>query len=104
MARPRHPNKEIEAAVRYAEARGWTLTPAKGHAWGRLRCPPTRPATAARCPSGPPRSTRKAWSDASAVGSTDARTRRRPDDHRRAEDVLVHPHPGGRERDHRRAG
>ncbi len=39
MARPRHPCKEIEAAVQYAESRGWTCTPAPGHAWGRLRCP-----------------------------------------------------------------
>jgi hypothetical protein len=39
MARPRHPNKEIEAAVQYAEAHGWTCTLSKrGHAWGRLRC------------------------------------------------------------------
>jgi hypothetical protein len=37
--RPRHPNKEIEAAVKYAEANGWTcVVPAK-HAWGRLLCP-----------------------------------------------------------------
>jgi hypothetical protein len=35
----RHPNKEIEAAVAYAESRGWTLTPSRGHAWGILRCP-----------------------------------------------------------------
>src|SRR5438128_4828702 len=39
MARSRHPNKEIEAAVVYAEAHGWTCTPAKGHAWGIIRCP-----------------------------------------------------------------
>ncbi len=39
MARPRHPSKEIEAAVRYAEGFGWTCTLSKGHAWGRLRCP-----------------------------------------------------------------
>lgn len=39
--RPRHPNKEIEAAIRYSEARGWVCTKAHGnaHAWGRLRCP-----------------------------------------------------------------
>jgi len=36
--RPRHPNKEIEAAVRYAEAAGWRYREAKGHAWGRLLC------------------------------------------------------------------
>jgi hypothetical protein len=39
MAKSRHPNKEIEAAVAYALARGWTLVAAHGHAWGILRCP-----------------------------------------------------------------
>jgi hypothetical protein len=39
MARLRHPNKEIEAAVAYAIGRGWTLTAARGHAWGILWCP-----------------------------------------------------------------
>jgi hypothetical protein len=38
VARPRHPNKEIEAAVAYAEARGWSWKKAAGHAWGRLLC------------------------------------------------------------------
>ena len=38
-ARPRHPNKEIEAAVAYAESKGWTCELAKGHAWGHLLCP-----------------------------------------------------------------
>lgn len=37
MARPRHPQKEVEEAVAYAEARGWTWRP-MGH-WGRLFCP-----------------------------------------------------------------
>lgn len=37
MARPRHPSKEVEAAVAWAEARGWTWRP-MGH-WGRLFCP-----------------------------------------------------------------
>lgn len=39
MARPRHPSKEIEAAIQYAEAQGWTVELSKGHAWGRLLCP-----------------------------------------------------------------
>jgi hypothetical protein len=39
MARPRHPNKHIEAAVRYAEALGWEVEISAGHAWGRLFCP-----------------------------------------------------------------
>ena len=36
MTRARHPNKEIEAAVAYAESKGWTLRK-MGH-WGRLFC------------------------------------------------------------------
>jgi hypothetical protein len=40
MARSRHPNKEIEAALRYAEAHGWRVEKAKrGHNWGRILCP-----------------------------------------------------------------
>lgn len=39
MARSRHPNKEIEAAVQYAEASGWTVEMSNGHAWGHLLCP-----------------------------------------------------------------
>lgn len=37
--RNRHPDKDIEAAVRYAEEHGWFCVPGKGHAWGILRCP-----------------------------------------------------------------
>lgn len=36
--RPRHPNKEIEAAVADAEAQGWTWHKVSGHAWGKLYC------------------------------------------------------------------
>ena len=41
MSEPRHPNKEIRAAVEDALARGWTLVPGgpPAHAWGQLRCP-----------------------------------------------------------------
>ena len=39
MARPAHPRKEIEAAVVYAEALGWTVKLSNGHAWGRMKCP-----------------------------------------------------------------
>ncbi|REK21671.1 MAG: hypothetical protein DWQ45_16860 [Planctomycetota bacterium] len=39
MHRPRHPNKHIEAAVRYAEAQGWRVVSSNGHAWARLFCP-----------------------------------------------------------------
>jgi hypothetical protein len=37
LARSRHPKAEVEEAVRYAEAKGWTLRKL-GH-WGRLFCP-----------------------------------------------------------------
>lgn len=37
MPRPRHPHKEIEAVVAYAEALGWRVV-MQGH-WGRLYCP-----------------------------------------------------------------
>lgn len=36
MSRPRHPDKDVEEAVRYAEERGWTVR-MQGH-WGRLYC------------------------------------------------------------------
>jgi hypothetical protein len=36
LARGRHPNKEVEAAVAEAESQGWTLRK-QGH-WGRLYC------------------------------------------------------------------
>jgi hypothetical protein len=36
VPRPRHPNKEIEAVIDYAETRGWTLRQ-MGH-WGHLFC------------------------------------------------------------------
>lgn len=39
MARSRHPDKDIEAAVAYAEDQGWRFQKSKGHAWGRLFCP-----------------------------------------------------------------
>lgn len=41
MPRKKHPNKEIETAVRYAESQGWRHKEAGGsaHAWGRLLCP-----------------------------------------------------------------
>ncbi len=40
MARPKHPNKEIEAALQYAESKDWTVEKTRGssHAWGRARC------------------------------------------------------------------
>jgi hypothetical protein len=39
MGRPRHPDKHIEAAVRYALERGWRVEISQGHAWGHLLCP-----------------------------------------------------------------
>lgn len=38
VGRPRHPNKEIEAAVAYAEQQGWIWSKINGHAWGSLMC------------------------------------------------------------------
>jgi hypothetical protein len=37
--RSRHPRKEIEAALRYAEAHGWRIEEGGAHAWGRMFCP-----------------------------------------------------------------
>jgi hypothetical protein len=39
MARSRHPNKEIEAVIQYAEDRGWRVLVGGSHAWGFLYCP-----------------------------------------------------------------
>jgi len=39
MARARHPKPEVEAALREAEAAGWTVYPTTaGHRWGYMRC------------------------------------------------------------------
>jgi hypothetical protein len=38
MARPTHPDKDIERAVLYAETHGWRYDHSNGHAWGRLYC------------------------------------------------------------------
>lgn len=37
--RKKHPDKEIEATIRYAETQGWQVVECSGHAWGMLRCP-----------------------------------------------------------------
>ena len=39
MGRSKHPSKEIEAAVKYAEERGWRFVKCTSHAWGRIYCP-----------------------------------------------------------------
>lgn len=36
VARSRHPEKEVEEAVKYAESQGWTVRK-QGH-WGRMYC------------------------------------------------------------------
>ncbi|QPC87206.1 hypothetical protein GA830_10985 [Mesorhizobium sp. NBSH29] len=39
-ARPRHPNKDIEAAISELESLGWSYRPTgrSSHAWGRMVC------------------------------------------------------------------
>jgi hypothetical protein len=37
--RKSHQRKEIEGAIRHAEALGWEWRKGAGHAWGILRCP-----------------------------------------------------------------
>lgn len=38
--RARHPKKDVEQALQYAEDHGWTVEPTqRGHRWGRLKCP-----------------------------------------------------------------
>ena len=39
MMRTRHPKKEVEEAVRYAEECGWRIEVGGSHAWGRMYCP-----------------------------------------------------------------
>ena len=46
-ARSRHPKPAVEAALRYAEAAGWSVQPGGSHAWGKLYCPQND--TACRC-------------------------------------------------------
>lgn len=38
MPRKRHPNKAIEAALRYAESHGWRIEAKGAHAWGKMYC------------------------------------------------------------------
>jgi hypothetical protein len=40
--RQRHPHKETEAVLRYAESLGWTVVVGGSHAWGFLMCPSKR--------------------------------------------------------------
>jgi hypothetical protein len=39
MGRLKHPRKEVEAALRHAEAHGWTVRTGGSHAWGKIMCP-----------------------------------------------------------------
>ena len=39
MARPRHPDKSIEQAVRHAESLGWTVEMSNGHCRGHILRP-----------------------------------------------------------------
>jgi hypothetical protein len=43
MARSRHPDKDIEAAVAYAEANGWVFVRQGSHGWGIFHCPGIMP-------------------------------------------------------------
>ena len=37
--RPRHPKKEVEEALEFAEAHGWLVkSPRPGHPWGKAMC------------------------------------------------------------------
>jgi hypothetical protein len=48
MARSRHPDKEIEEAVAYAEQAGWRVVPVKGHAWASIAPRPTATGASSR--------------------------------------------------------
>jgi hypothetical protein len=39
LARPKHPKKEVEEALRHAEDQGWRVEAGGSHAWGRMYCP-----------------------------------------------------------------
>jgi hypothetical protein len=39
MGRARHPKKEVEKAIRHAEAHGWRIEVGGSHAWGKMYCP-----------------------------------------------------------------
>ena len=43
MVRAKHPNKEVEDALRHAEACGWRIEVGGSHAWGRMYCPHNDP-------------------------------------------------------------
>ena len=39
MTRNKHPNKEIEEALKYAEDNHWRIENSKGHPFGQMYCP-----------------------------------------------------------------
>jgi hypothetical protein len=39
MTRNRHPKKEVEEAIKYAEEFGWQIEVGGSHAWGKMKCP-----------------------------------------------------------------
>ncbi|NIY47250.1 hypothetical protein [Cedecea colo] len=39
MMRRVHPNKDIEAALSYAEHQGWQIKAGGSHCWGKMYCP-----------------------------------------------------------------
>ena len=43
MPRARHPEKDIEQVLRYAEGKGWLVRVGGSHAWGRMYCPANNP-------------------------------------------------------------
>jgi len=44
MARKKHPSKEVEKALQYAEHHGWRVEVGGSHAWGKIFCPRNNPA------------------------------------------------------------
>lgn len=75
-ARPKHPKKEVEDAVAYAEAQGWTWLKVHGHAWGKLYCKHHDRDGCTEFVWSTPRSP-ATTQGRSGARSTDARTRRR---------------------------
>jgi hypothetical protein len=39
MARRKHPIKEVEAALAFAEENAWRIEVGGSHAWGKMYCP-----------------------------------------------------------------
>jgi len=42
MTRKKHPNKEIEEVLKYAEVRNWRVENSNGHPFGQMYCPYSR--------------------------------------------------------------